>query len=487
MISGGYTATGPRDANEDNLFFRDFAEIRTTVGGITSFVMVSDGMGGYQCGDVASGLAVASAKSYVDQLIEMARGNLIEFDPIGALSEIARNAHDAIVAESSSRGGIGMGATFVAAFANPTHAWIAHVGDSRAYLVHAGTTTQLTEDHSKVGRLLSHGVITEDEARSHPDRNRIERALGFGDATPDANEIDLQEGDSLVLCSDGVYTELNSTVLGDCVSKASDAASAAEDIVRQAIKRGTDDNSTAVVLMNRKARKPRLREGGKVRKNPYEKSDVQDTPRHVVVIIVLLAGITIGVLVALFLGQLKPLQGNSSPVPDVDAPATVPSSEASDPSGKNTAVRFTSVRVPSETEMVLKYVDDEGMAQRFTYTLDLPDGDVALVPRSMLVLSDSTEMFGRGGIGYRVLSEEYLEDLRSDVERCRVGSEEFDSSLARVCEYDQYQALVTALSESDDSSLVDSIDCLIVDSFDWEDDESERVDSSLIREGNWRE
>ena len=137
--------------------------------------------------------------------------------------------------------------------------------------------------------------------------------------------------------------------------------------------------------------------------------------------------------------------------------------------------------------MVLKYVDDEGMAQRFTYTLDLPDGDVALVPRSMLVLSDSTEMFGRGGIGYRVLSEEYLEDLRSDVERCRVGSEEFDSSLARVCEYDQYQALVTALSESDDSSLVDSIDCLIVDSFDWEDDESERVDSSLIREGNWRE
>lgn len=487
MISGGYTATGPRDTNEDNLYFREFVEIRTTVGGITSFVMVSDGMGGYQCGDVASGLAVASAKSYIDQLIEMARGNLIEFDPMEALSEIARNAHDAIVAESASRGGIGMGATFVAAFANPTHAWVAHVGDSRAYLVRAGATTQLTEDHSKVGRLLSHGVITEDEARSHPDRNRIERALGFGDATPDTSELDLQEGDSLVLCSDGVYTEVNSTLLGDCVSKAHDAVSAAEDIVRQAIKRGTDDNSTAVVLMNRKARESRPLRGAKAHKNPYEKSGVQDTPRHVAVIIVLLAGISLGALSALFLGQLKPLQGNSSPAPSVDATPIVPSPETSDSSEKSSGAGFMSVRVPADAELVLKYVDAEGTAQRFTYSLDLPNGDVSLAPNSLLVLSETTDTFGRADKGYQVLSEEYLEDLRADVAQCREGGDDFNSSLAQVCEYDQYVELVNALSASDGSMLVDSIDCLIVDAIEWDEDEDERVDTSQISEGRLSE
>ena len=249
MNIGGYTATGPREANEDNFYFLDFSDIDSFANGICAFAMVSDGMGGYQGGDVASGLAVACAKSYLSQLVEMAGSNKIDLDASAALAEIVQNAHDSILAEANLRGNLSMGATFVGAFVSRAHAWIGHVGDSRCYLVRNGQCQQLTEDHSHVGRMLSRGVITEKEAQNHPDRNRIERALGFNDARPDVAEVELAPGDALLLCSDGVYTVLDADALGSCVGSR-DAAAAAERAVKLAIRRGTDDNSTAVVVEN---------------------------------------------------------------------------------------------------------------------------------------------------------------------------------------------------------------------------------------------
>lgn len=250
MNLGGYSATGPREANEDNYYVIDFSDVRSFTNGVASFIMVSDGMGGYNGGDIASSLAVSSAESYIRQLLDIAEGNQIDFDAPYALGEISQNAHDAIVAETRELGSTSMGATFIGAFLSATHAWIGHVGDSRAYLVRDGVATQLTEDHSQVGRMLSQGLITEEEAQNHPARNRIERALGFSDATPDITEVDLQPGDMLLLCSDGVYTVLNSQAIAGCLARANDAENAAKRLVKVALNKGTDDNSTAVVAMN---------------------------------------------------------------------------------------------------------------------------------------------------------------------------------------------------------------------------------------------
>lgn len=250
MNLGGYSDIGPREANEDNFYVFEFPNTDAFSNGIVAYVMVSDGMGGYQGGDVASGLAVACAQSYVTQLSEMAAANKIELDANAALGEIARNAHEAIGAESASRGNASMGATIVEAFLSPTHAWIAHIGDSRAYLVRDGVATQLTEDHSQVGRMLSRGIITEQEAQVHPSRNRIERALGFSDGDPEIDEVDLLPGDWLVLCSDGVYTVVDSASLASSVSRSRDAERAARRVVRLALSKGTDDNSTAAVAWN---------------------------------------------------------------------------------------------------------------------------------------------------------------------------------------------------------------------------------------------
>ena len=250
MNLGGYSATGPRETNEDSFYVLDFSDVHGFTGDIAAFVMVSDGMGGYQGGDVASGLAVACAQSYVQQLLQMAEGNRVDLDAAAALMEIARNAHEAIVAEASGGGNASMGATFVGAFLSPTHAWIGHIGDSRAYLVRDGMAIQLTEDHSRVGRMLSRGIITEEEAQSHPDRNRIERALGFSDGDAEIDEVDLLPGDALLLCSDGVYTVLGADALGAAVSRSSSATTASKRIVRKALSAGTDDNSTAVVAYN---------------------------------------------------------------------------------------------------------------------------------------------------------------------------------------------------------------------------------------------
>lgn len=249
MDLGGFSLTGPREANEDSYFFQDFSSVGPLPRDIRAFVMVSDGMGGYQGGDVASSLAVQSAQSYLKQLVQLAQDETIDIDPLAAMAEIVQRAHDAIMAVARERGGASMGATFVGAFLSPNHAWIGHVGDSRAYLIRDGRALQLTEDHSQVGRMLSQGVLTEEEAQNHPNRNRIERALGFPNYQIEFDEVDLGLGDALLLCSDGVYTVVNGATLAAYVDEATNASEAAQQVANEAIASETDDNSTTVIAM----------------------------------------------------------------------------------------------------------------------------------------------------------------------------------------------------------------------------------------------
>ena len=498
MISGGYTATGPRAANEDNMYFRDFESVGLIAGGISSFVMVSDGMGGYQCGDVASGLAVASAKSYIEQLLEMARGNLVDLDPQVALGEIIRNGHEAILMEAKSRGNIGMGATIVAAFVSPTHAWIAHVGDSRAYIISNGIANQITEDHSKVGRLLSHGVISEAEAQNHPERNRIERALGFGDATPDYNEIDFQPNAALLLCSDGVYTVLNSSRLCDDILSSRDASTAAKNVVQHAIKRGTDDNSTAVVLMGdeltKKVSKTHTIQAKKISKSdtlphaPYAAMPRNSSVRPTL-FIVLVALVSIGIIAALVIAALQ-TSGKESDGSGSNAAATT-NQGMGDSQGDGTTSpdsthslndspfeRFT---IPEHGDVVLKYVDSENVAQLFSYPPYEWQGSVRITPGSTIIASTRSSQLGRQGKTYQQLSDDYMRDLRADVEKTRMGDESYSSSLSSICDLEAYTSLVKTLAESNLETLDGTVIHLVIEALP-EDEESVGDDRNMADE-----
>ncbi|MDO4538112.1 MAG: protein phosphatase 2C domain-containing protein [Coriobacteriales bacterium] len=516
MIVGGYTATGPREVNEDNYYIKDFSGINSFSNGVKAFVMVSDGMGGYQGGDVASGLAVACAKSYLDQLLDLARDNQLDLDAPAALREITANAHEAIVAESQTIGNTVMGATFVGAFVSDTHAWIGHVGDSRAYLIRAGEATQLTEDHSHVGRMLSRGVITEEEAQNHPDRNKIERALGFTAGDCDINEVDLLQDDSLLLCSDGVYTTMRANELAQCVNGSANAMAIAEKAVKLALNKGTDDNSTAVVLLNcdeaprQKKRRRRQRtlagtEATMVREavvdtqqdtqsrpvdNPYIKPYVRRSQRRGpgnrmnlkhILIPVICAALLVGVSV--FLG-LRACSDQSTMVPpsassisndnagqrdkkETTQNSNESSSTTKENSGTNTEkvtarMNFSEQEIPWGSDVEIKYVDIEGQAQRFSYPyFALEDSQLPTLRQGSLVsLSEEANSFGRDR-KYQALAAAYLRMLKEDVQNAIDGATTFDSELAGIVGAEKYQQFVQALTQH--SQELESITYLVID------------------------
>lgn len=247
MTLGGSSVPGPRPYNEDNYLLTDLSDYRRQLGGLIAFMMVSDGMGGHSSGDVASRVAVETTESYLCDLLEMAATSDVDLDVPQALREMSEESHNAIVAAAAEQGAAAMGATFVAAIMSDTHAWVGHVGDSRGYLLSGGRAKQLTVDHSHVGRLIAEGVLTEEQAQHHPQRNVIERALGFTGATADVTEVDLHNGDALVLCSDGVSTVLTGEDMVAIAAAASDPAKAATALTDEAVRAGTDDNATVVV------------------------------------------------------------------------------------------------------------------------------------------------------------------------------------------------------------------------------------------------
>lgn len=525
MNVGGYTATGPRDANEDNFYFLDFSDLGAFTNGICAFAMVSDGMGGYQGGDVASGLAAACAKSYLTQLIEMAGSNQIDLDVPAALTEIVQNAHESILAEANTRGNLSMGATFVGVFVSRTHAWIGHVGDSRCYLVRDGRCRQLTEDHSHVGHMLSRGVITEKEAQNHPDRNRIERALGFNDARPDISEVDLVPGDALLLCSDGVYTALDADRLEACVSGAHDASEAAQRAVKLAIRRGTDDNSTAVVVMDgghggrrltgtlttgtgsgdTQVNAPTLVGRESVHVQAGSRSSNGDAALWKRALPFVLAVVLAGATVYLGLrgcsdnrhsGQAEPKQTEVSaeapesvaaepeytpegyvpaPVgseaetqPPVEGADLAPEAMAADAGASSESVPegYGLYAIPQDSATVLKYIDHNGTAQVFTLEPLSLATDPMLLPGVTVVAQSSSGSYGRIEKTYQVLSDAYLDDLRYDVSRYAEGSTTFDSTLSQLIEPSNYLMFIQALSQMGSEAVDASIAHLAVETLD---------------------
>lgn len=216
-----------RDHNEDSLVVAP------------PLYVVCDGMGGHAAGEVASEIAV-------DVIAQSAP----EHANASALGQAVEEANLAIIkAAREGVGRAGMGCTCTAAILEKERLVIAQVGDSRAYLLHHGKLQQLTRDHSLVADLIEAGQITEAEARVHPQRSVITRALGSDPRTqPDLFEINVETGDRLLLCSDGLSTMLEDDQIEKILVNATDPQRCAAQLVNEANGLGGYDNITVIVV-----------------------------------------------------------------------------------------------------------------------------------------------------------------------------------------------------------------------------------------------
>lgn len=208
-------------------------------------VAVCDGMGGHAGGDTASTIAIRSL-SHIE-------GDNID-DDVKAVARMMETsvmaAHDAIVGKAKrERKLAGMGTTVTAVALVGTWWVLAHIGDSRAYLLRDGRLTRMTQDHSYVQHLIDTGRITEAEARNHPQRNVVMRVLGDFDIDPhpDIAICAAHPADRWMLCSDGLSGVLEDSTIEETLSTITDQGECAQRLVSMALKAGSTDNVTVVV------------------------------------------------------------------------------------------------------------------------------------------------------------------------------------------------------------------------------------------------
>ncbi|QGQ96939.1 Stp1/IreP family PP2C-type Ser/Thr phosphatase [Paenibacillus psychroresistens] len=217
---------------------------------LNGFVLaiVADGMGGHQAGDIASQMAIEVIQNQLqtlekDMSIDMCKA---------ALQSAIVLANRTIYEFAQSREQYhGMGTTVVAILANEQFLAIGHIGDSRAYLITTDNMTQLTEDHSLVTELLKSGQITAEEADHHPRRNVLTRALGT-DAFVEAEvgHYEWQQNDIVLMCSDGLSGQLDSHEIFTILHKEEDLNWKADQLVKEALGAGGDDNISVILLGN---------------------------------------------------------------------------------------------------------------------------------------------------------------------------------------------------------------------------------------------
>lgn len=230
--AGSVSLIGPRPVNEDSLHLADTSR---AAGRVHALLAVADGMGGLSAGEVAS-------RTAIEVLVEPGEGALHAED----LLERVAIANDRINEIAAAGEGTAMGTTLTSAVVIDQQATVAHIGDSRAYLVHDGTISLITEDHSRVGRLVREGVITDLEAMHHPQQNVLERALGAGDGTPDIYRVGVGPGDILFLCTDGLHTHVTAEEMLLELQHNASLQAACDRLAHLAEQRGSDDNITAV-------------------------------------------------------------------------------------------------------------------------------------------------------------------------------------------------------------------------------------------------
>ena len=215
-----------RDQNEDSMLVK------------APLLVVADGIGGQEAGEVASKIAVETMDEQAPLVADAQ-----------ALGEAVEEANRAVMeAADMGRGRPGMGTTLTAAVIDGSVMVVAQVGDSRCYRMRGGELEQLTHDHSLIASLIETGQITEEEAKTHPSRSIITKALGSDpDMVPDLFEFDVKKGDRIVLCSDGLHGMISREELADVLRNTAHPQKAASQLVELAKAHGGMDNVTVIV------------------------------------------------------------------------------------------------------------------------------------------------------------------------------------------------------------------------------------------------
>lgn len=209
--------------------------------------VVCDGMGGAEGGQIASSLAVETFMKEIRALLraDMTAGQLREL-----ASFCVAKANTAVCQRALQEPAYqGMGTTLVSAVAGERDAVICNIGDSRAYLIHNGEMMRITHDHSVVQTLVENGDITAEEARTHPNRNLITRALGPDETTLcDAFDVSFAHGDKILLCTDGLVVTATDEEICRIVCADKRAEEKLDDLIALAKAQGAPDNVTAVLI-----------------------------------------------------------------------------------------------------------------------------------------------------------------------------------------------------------------------------------------------
>lgn len=201
---------------------------------------VADGMGGHLAGEVASGMAIDAVKA-------MAKKNAAA--SISVMRSAVLDAHEAIVRHAKKNPACaGMGTTLSVMWRGGHYMYIAHVGDSRIYRMRGGALERITQDHSLVEELVRAGIITQEEARTHPRRNIITRALGTqGDNMPDLLAADRKPGDLWLLCSDGLSGMISDEEIERVMKSGATLDMMADSLLLKALDAGGRDNVTLIL------------------------------------------------------------------------------------------------------------------------------------------------------------------------------------------------------------------------------------------------
>ena len=227
-----------RKVNQDYLYYTI-----DKIGNLPNLFLVADGMGGHKAGDMASKYTVESFVRLVSETIQK--------DPILILSDNVKTVNTLLINKAAeSEDYKGMGTTLVAATLQDNVLRIANVGDSRLYYI-GKDIQQITRDHSLVEDMVRMGLLEKEEARTHYKKNVITKAIGVAEdktATPDIFEIEIDNGDKLLLCSDGLTNMVIDYDINKIIRKSESIEDAVRTLINTANENGGKDNISAILI-----------------------------------------------------------------------------------------------------------------------------------------------------------------------------------------------------------------------------------------------
>ncbi len=211
------------------------------IGNLENLYVVCDGLGGHNAGEYASSTA---AETFFD-----AAEDSVAKIPLAIFAEAVKVANDTIYEKGKEEAYKGMATTLVAVTVKDDTAYVVNVGDSRAYVVSTDEMTQITWDHSYVGELIRAGKITREEARFHKKNNVITRAIGAAARVePDYFQVTLEDDETLLLCSDGLYNMLGEKTIKAVINARASLKARADKLVELANEAGGKDNIAVVLI-----------------------------------------------------------------------------------------------------------------------------------------------------------------------------------------------------------------------------------------------